>query len=355
MPNSLNSFLLDKEPPNDNLQFVCFHESVEWLQKLKQGLDTYFFEGVYDPFDIEFYLGFPSYVDGSYYGYWEPVFQINGDEVSTIFIAPGVMSVDQLVACVFHELIHAYGGVYGHSGEFKAELARFRVSIGPDNWECFEKKDKRAISTILRLIGEPPQGLVNEFSSTLLAKAQIGWAESSINYCPICFKKNIRVFSELRQKKLCSHSKESHMSVRLPPSYLPLNVLLDADHSWPWFGSLSPVEINHKAGITGFSEELIVLDSFSKKGERVNLISMCPSQNSFKVKSLNCNKWKLTEKYRQALRVSTDANFDLIVFNFAEKYDKVLKIDDAKCVSEFIQRVNDIRLQKNLISITTLK
>lgn len=355
MPKPIKSKPVSKEIQNGNLLFIDFHESIAWLKKLKQGLDSYFFDAEYDLFDIEFYLGFPSYIDQSYYGYYEPIFQIDDAEVSAIFIAPGIMNIDQIVACVFHELIHAYAGVYGHASDFKYELNKFKVKSGSDNWEIFDKQDNRAISTILNLIGKPPYGLVNEFDSSILTKVQKKWASSSLNYCPVCFKRNIRLFSELRQKKLCDHTKKSYISLGLPPSYLPSNIFLDADFSWPWYGSLSPMSINHDARVLSLSKELVVLDSFAKRGEVIKIISICPSQNSFKVKNLNGNKWKLTEKYYEAIRVSTDADFDLIVFNFAEKYEKILRIVDNLSVSEFISMVDNIALQKNFVSITTIK
>jgi hypothetical protein len=355
VPKAIKSVPVSTEMSNENLLFIDFHESIAWLKRLKQGLDSYFFDSEYDLFDVEFYLGFPSYIDQNCYGYYEQNFKIDGNEISAIFIAPGIMNIDQIVACVFHELIHAYAGVYGHASNFKNELTKFRVKIGSDSWEIFDHRHQRALSTILNLIGKPPYGLVNEFNSAILSKVQKNWALSSLNYCPVCFKKNIRFFSELRQKKLCDHSKKSHISLGLPPSYLPSNVFLDADFSWPWFGSLSPKLINHEARVVGLSLEIVVLDSFAKRGLRMNIISICPSQNSFKIKNLNGNRWKLIEKHYEAIRVSTDADFDLIIFNFREKYEKILGFKDDVTVSQFIKRVNDITPQRNMISITTLK
>lgn len=238
LPKPVIKFPYSKYP--ESPYWFDFYDSRNWLTKLSKGLCLAFLEDRYDSMGIglNVLIGIPLGNQLGVLGYCDS----NRDpERYTISVSPGVLSLDELVSTVLHELIHAYGNVYGHKSDFIEEAReiglRYRIN-GPDR---MSPQAKEMVAHLLKIIGPPPVGLVTNSPRNIVNQAARGWAKSSTIYCPKCYWHNVRFFSNPHLQSRCPTCDAAGLyEITNPVSMASPSWSSETPLSSAWSGDISP-------------------------------------------------------------------------------------------------------------------
>jgi hypothetical protein len=212
-----------------------------WMRRLVRGLMMAFIEENYDT-DINFKIlfGAPLGSPKTSIGYCD----IESDEKDyLIFIAPGKMCLDELIATTMHEMIHVYCGQMNHEKGFINACQEFGLIYRGGDSDYFSNSSKIKIKHILSVIGLPPKGLTTSLTQQILAPISNRWAKSSTIYCEKCNWSDVLFFSNLKKSSICPMcgSNKIH-EIQNHPSMITSDLFVDLPVSSPWCGDISPYQ-----------------------------------------------------------------------------------------------------------------
>lgn len=241
-----------------------------WMRRLVRGLMMAFIEEIYDT-DINFKILFGAPVGNAKntIGYCD----VESDEKDyLIFIAPGIMNLDELVATTMHELIHVYCGQMNHKIGFINAFKEFGLIYCNDDSDYFNDSSKIKINYILSVIGLPPKGLTTTLPKKIYSSISSKWVKSSTIYCEKCNWSDILYFSNVKISQVCPKCGSNKIfEILNHPSMIAPEVFNNLPVSFPWCGEISPLHQKKDLNLTNVYLIKTITCFFTRKSGRLEL------------------------------------------------------------------------------------
>lgn len=338
-----------------------------WMRRLVRGLMMAFIEENYDTYiNFKILFGVPLGSSKTYIGYCD----VESDEEDyLIYIAPGKMCLDELVATTMHELIHTYCGQMNHKQGFINACQEFGLIYRSDDFDYFSDSSKIKIKHILSVIGLPPKGLTTSLARQILAPIYNRWSKSSKIYCEKCNWTDVLFFSNLKKSSICPKcgSNKIH-EIQNHPSMIAADLFDDLPVSSPWCGDISPFQrkndnvlsnvhlidtttcfFTRRSGKMINRYPLIVLPIEGEEWYKSYLESSIGTTVGWSIKYIECKSY-LYEFGNSGYGIILTALSDLAFTKLPYFNDKSLKPD---ALMELILKSSEISKRSFLISETT--
>jgi hypothetical protein len=338
------------------------------MRRLVRGLMMAFIEENYDT-DINFKIlfGAPLGSPKTTMGYCD----VESDEKDyLIFISPGKMCLDELVATTMHELIHAYCGQMNHKKGFINACQEFGLIYHGDDCDYFSDSSKTKIKHILSVIGLPPKGLTTSLARQIFAPISNIWAKTSTIYCEKCNWSDLLFFSNKRIASICPkcESKKIH-EILNHPSMISSDLFSDLPVSSPWCGEISPLPrrndqmlsrihlietttcfFTRKSGRLKNRYPLIVLPSDGEECYKSTIESSVGTTVGWSIDFINCKSY-LYEFGNSGYGIILTATKDSVFDDMPDIKNKNLKPDE---LLDVILKSGQITKRKFLLSETAM-